>query len=325
MDQNVSTGINDDISNLRFLPTSLYRMYQANCERFKKVGNRKFAALVRQSLREPFLQDETESSYTVIHAWLPGEVLIKPTLFEELTDQSKSHCLSTQAKQFLQRTSDLGWLGGNSTDIEGLVRKATTSFLSIQNKIELNHFLAFLSRKQPEYVLEIGTARGGTLYALSQVAAVNAHLISIDLPGGENCGGQMIHERMLFSHFTKREQKLDFIPANSQLPETVECLRSLLNGNSLDLLFIDGDHSLDGVTADFKNYLPFVRSGGLIAFHDICLFPEEWGPEAGTGPFWRAIKSDFASIEFVDLQGTSKLSKPDDINWAWGIGVICVR
>jgi hypothetical protein len=32
----------------------------------------------------------------------------------------------------------------------------------------------------------------------------------------------------------------------------------------IDILFIDGDHSLEGLTADFKNYLPLMRTGGLM-------------------------------------------------------------
>jgi hypothetical protein len=35
-----------------------------------------------------------------------------------------------------------------------------------------------------------------------------------------------------------------------------------------DFLFIDGDHSVAGVRADFRNYQSLVRSGGIIAFDD---------------------------------------------------------
>ena len=36
----------------------------------------------------------------------------------------------------------------------------------------------------------------------------------------------------------------------------------------IDLLFIDADHSYKGVSGDWKNWSPFVRKGGIIAFHD---------------------------------------------------------
>ena len=37
---------------------------------------------------------------------------------------------------------------------------------------------------------------------------------------------------------------------------------------SLDFVFIDGDHSYEGVKLDILNFLPKVRPGGLIAGHD---------------------------------------------------------
>ena len=36
----------------------------------------------------------------------------------------------------------------------------------------------------------------------------------------------------------------------------------------IDLLFIDADHSYKGVSSDWINWSPFVRKGGIIAFHD---------------------------------------------------------
>lgn len=36
----------------------------------------------------------------------------------------------------------------------------------------------------------------------------------------------------------------------------------------IDLLFIDGDHSYEGVKSDYEAWSPFVKVGGVIAFHD---------------------------------------------------------
>lgn len=36
----------------------------------------------------------------------------------------------------------------------------------------------------------------------------------------------------------------------------------------IDFLFIDGDHSWEGATADIKAWLPHVVKGGIILFHD---------------------------------------------------------
>ena len=44
-------------------------------------------------------------------------------------------------------------------------------------------------------------------------------------------------------------------------------MAKLLN-EPIDLLFIDGDHSYEGVTVDLKAYLPKVKSGGMLLLHD---------------------------------------------------------
>jgi predicted O-methyltransferase YrrM len=36
----------------------------------------------------------------------------------------------------------------------------------------------------------------------------------------------------------------------------------------IDFLYIDGDHSYDAVVRDVRNFVPFVREGGVVAFHD---------------------------------------------------------
>ncbi len=39
-------------------------------------------------------------------------------------------------------------------------------------------------------------------------------------------------------------------------------------GHDIDLLFIDGDHSYEGVKADIEAWLPHIKRGGHVAFHD---------------------------------------------------------
>ena len=47
-----------------------------------------------------------------------------------------------------------------------------------------------------------------------------------------------------------------------------------LKGKYIDFLFIDGDHSLFGVMNDYVRFIPLVKKGGVIAFHDI--FPDSF-------------------------------------------------
>jgi hypothetical protein len=51
----------------------------------------------------------------------------------------------------------------------------------------------------------------------------------------------------------------------------------------IDFLFIDGDHSREGVARDWAAWGRFVEPGGRVAFHDARVYPggwttRDWGP-----------------------------------------------
>ena len=64
--------------------------------------------------------------------------------------------------------------------------------------------------------------------------------------------------------FTERAEPVvsDSLAAAKQLAE-----RKGLKGD-VDFIFIDGDHSYDACKADILAWSPFVKRGGVIAFHD---------------------------------------------------------
>ena len=64
----------------------------------------------------------------------------------------------------------------------------------------------------------------------------------------------------------------------------------------IDLLFIDADHSYKGVSLDWKNWSPFVRKGGIIAFHDYYVHSE--GGHLGVRKF---IDESIVDIETKNL------------------------
>jgi predicted O-methyltransferase YrrM len=172
-------------------------------------------------------------------------------------------------------------------------------FGAIQQRTEILGLLRMLQQNPPRSVCEIGSASGGTLYLLSRVCAPNAILLSIDLAlSQERC---LIHTR-----FARKKQRVCCLPGDSGAPETLQRVRSILNGKPLDFLFIDGDHAYQGVKADFDNYRSLVRPGGLIAFHDIVPdFTTRYGqPTAsctgGVPVFWQEIKTQYKTSEFIE-------------------------
>jgi predicted O-methyltransferase YrrM len=186
---------------------------------------------------------------------------------------------------------------------------------SAQKIHELTGFIAMLRREPPTTIVEIGTAQGGTLYALCQLASDDAFIVSIDLPGGEFGGGYSEAAAGRFASFVGKSQSLRCIRRDSHDEETVEMLRGALGGRTVDLLFIDGDHTYEGVKRDFELYSPLVGEGGLIAFHDIVLHPNS--PSCKVDEFWDELKSSHWHAELIDL------SDDHYNNGMWGgIGVI---
>ena len=171
-----------------------------------------------------------------------------------------------------------------------------------QIKGEIAEFLKLVSVFQPRRALEIGTARGGTLYLVSKVAASDAVVISIDLPGGGFGGGYPKWKIPLYESFAREGQRIHLIRENSHELSVLDQVRKVLTGEKLDLLFIDGDHRYEGVRTDFEMYAPLVRRGGLVALHDIVPHPLESGCEVSD--FWSEVKGSHRYSEIVN--GTSQ-------------------
>jgi predicted O-methyltransferase YrrM len=179
-----------------------------------------------------------------------------------------------------------------------------------QIRMEIQGLLEILRERPRRRILEIGTANGGSLFLIAHSAAPDARLISVDLPQGEFGGGYPAWKVPLYKAFAQRGQHLDLIRGDSHAPKTVDRVSRLLAGEMLDFLFIDGDHTYEGVRQDFESYSPLVRSGGLVGFHDIApplpRVAQEGGPTLLVGEvprFWSEIKTQYPSTELIDPAG----------------------
>jgi predicted O-methyltransferase YrrM len=181
----------------------------------------------------------------------------------------------------------------------------------IQNRNELLLFIQRVEELSPSVIVEIGTAKGGTFFLLSRAAEPNATLISIDLPGGYYGGGYPYWKTNLFRELIGNSKQVHFLRADSHDTATKAELERILNGRKIDALFIDGDHSYQGVRRDFWLYTPLVRAGGLIALHDIS---RTEGGEISVPKFWTEMSADFAAEQIVD---------PGQ-EFGFGIGVVTV-
>jgi predicted O-methyltransferase YrrM len=167
---------------------------------------------------------------------------------------------------------------------------------AVQAPEEIVWLLDMVRELAPRRVLEIGTASGGTLFLWARVAAPDAHLVSADLcPLG--LLGRYSAFAVLCRGFARARQRIELVfGRSSHEAGTRDAVARLFGGEPVDFLFIDADHSYQGVSRDFELYSTLVRPGGLVAFHDVA--PRV---SAGTGvpQFWNEFKSTHATAEKV--------------------------
>jgi cephalosporin hydroxylase len=176
---------------------------------------------------------------------------------------------------------------------------------------EILALVKFVAALRPKNVLEIGSARGASFYLWCMVADPNGKKISVDLPGGLYGGEENADPRIR----EKRDNTMRswakgiyLIAGDSHRPEIYNRVSTVLGEDELDFLFIDGDHTYEGVRADYEFYSGFVRKSGWIAFHDINDTVFHRSQNVGVSRLWQELQG--RKIEFNSNQ-----------EWA-GIGVI---
>lgn len=176
---------------------------------------------------------------------------------------------------------------------------------TLQIPSEITALARAVAQLEPKIILEIGTARGGTLLIWAQLATEK--VISCDLrdlrvpaplfqafpPPGSNC-------------------RVTLLSGDSHDAAFKQRVARALDGRKADFIFIDGDHTEAGVGADYRDYCEFARPGGIIAFHDIV----ERQPLPGNQVyhFWQKVKRGQVTEEFVN----------DPNQCGFGIGIIRV-
>lgn len=184
-------------------------------------------------------------------------------------------------------------------------------FETTQIENEICKFIKYSVNLSPKVICEIGVERGGTSFLFSNCFPSAEKIIGIDL----------VQKNGPLLKFLSSSENF-YIEGFSSSEKVLKQVHKVLGGQDIDLLFIDGDHSYEGVKLDFDKFLPLVGENGIIAFHDICedhysRFGKRTSNFTGGVPqFWKEIQNQFPeSVEFVHDQ------KQD----GFGIGLIHKR
>ena len=215
-----------------------------------------------------------------------------PGFFQTLSRDLRSPFHRKRAFELLNQ------LHSENLPLEGVVERAIKlgsngwyRVRSLQVLSEITALAREVEALQPRVILEIGTARGGTSLIWAHLA--DKKLITCDLldkkgfadlvrafpPPGSQC-------------------EVSVMIGDSHSAEFLERVRKELNGEPVDFLFIDGDHTEAGVRQDYEDYSPLVRPGGLIAFHDIV--DDQPLPTNEVQHFWKKLSPGQETKEFID-------------------------
>ncbi len=143
---------------------------------------------------------------------------------------------------------------------------------------ELLRVLVSLSvQRKTLSILEIGTLFGIGLAAIYETCVgrfKNIHLTVVDPLNGyyapkqpDALTGAQVCEKSFMINMKRigiNQEELTLIRGRSEEEEVIKKAAR----KNYDIIIVDGDHSLDGISKDFKNYIKMLRSGGYIIFDD---------------------------------------------------------
>lgn len=171
--------------------------------------------------------------------------------------------------------------------------KAFEEYNAKQSRSEIRTVAHILSDIEPETVIEIGTAEGGSLIVWSDYLSSVDYIVSVDKDHTE--------QSMQICESMAPDTEIQCIDSLSQNPIAIDKTRNFVQPNGVDFLFIDGGSLEDKVRADYENFSEMVNPGGVIAFHDILTHRAR--PETvDVHKVWKEVRDD--ASEYVEIVET---------------------
>ncbi|HKQ99113.1 MAG TPA: class I SAM-dependent methyltransferase, partial [Pyrinomonadaceae bacterium] len=149
-------------------------------------------------------------------------------------------------------------------------------------------------------LVEIGVWHGVTTHRLRSVMSPEGVLLGIDPypPGRLGFSAQWYIARTEVSKISNGSMqwvRLTGIEAAQRYAADA--------GEPVDFIFIDGDHSYDGLRGDWEAWSGLVAPGGIVALHDSCSSATRQIDDAGSAVYTRNVilkDGRFEKVEAVD-------------------------
>lgn len=130
---------------------------------------------------------------------------------------------------------------------------------------------------KPQLLVELGTFRGVSFFSFCQSVKehrLSTQCVAIDCWNGDMQSGfydDSIYN--LVKKYTDDNYPEFTVLKKMYFDDAIDDFKE----NSIDILHIDGLHTYDAVRHDFDTWLPKVKPGGIILFHDVNEYQETFG------------------------------------------------
>lgn len=130
---------------------------------------------------------------------------------------------------------------------------------------------------QPKTIVELGTHFGVSFFAFCEAAKAlspNSTVYAVDTWEGDAHAGSYGEDvyKQVYSHWFTHYRGIGTL-----VRSTFDQAGDYFPAASIDLLHIDGLHTYEAVKHDFESWLPRLKKGSIVLFHDINVREREFG------------------------------------------------
>jgi cephalosporin hydroxylase len=197
--------------------------------------------------------------------------------------QGTAASLKDEEREIVDRFHDLyyrlGQRGENTNHVSWL------GYSSLKCPLDLWIYHELICRIQPEFIVETGTASGGSALFLASMCDLIDHgqvlTIDVDARVGQR---RPVHPR------------ISYIVGSSTDLAVIGRVRTALNGKSCGLVILDSDHHRDHVLDEMRAFADLVAVGGYLIVEDTNINGHPTHPDFGPGPM-EAVKQFLAETD----------------------------
>jgi capsular polysaccharide biosynthesis protein len=170
---------------------------------------------------------------------------------------------------------------------------------------------------RPRVVVELGTHNGVSYAAFCnsiKLGQIAARCYAVDTWEGDPQAG--FYSNRVYEDL-RRFNDTHFSGFSTLLRMTFHDALQHIEDQSVDLLHIDGLHTYDAVSEDFRTWQPKLSERGVVIFHDTDVHK----PGFGVWRFWNEIREAYPSFRFSHSHGLGILAVGNDVSQS--IASIC--